>query len=51
MTPQEQRQAASEFEDKAHIDSAHGFIDGYLPATHVLVEQKSLGRNLRAGIP
>ena len=40
-----------EFEDMAHIDAAHGFIDGYIPATHVLIEQKSLGRNLRAGIP
>ena len=37
-----------EFEDKAHIDAAHGFIDGYLPATRVLVEQKSLGKDLRA---
>ena len=27
-----------ESEDKAHIDSAHGFIDGYIPETHVLVE-------------
>ena len=40
-----------EFEDKAHIDAAHGFIDGYIPATHVLVEQKSLGKSLRSGIP
>ena len=40
-----------EFEEQAHIDSAHGFIDGYIPATHVLVEQKSLGKSLRAGIP
>ena len=40
-----------EFEDKAHIDARHGFIDDYIPATHVLIEQKSLGRNLRAGIP
>lgn len=40
-----------EFEDKAHIDSAHGFIDGFIPSTHVLIEQKSLGKNLRAGIP
>ena len=39
-----------EFEDRAHIDAAHGFIDGYIPATHVLIEQKSLDKNLRAGI-
>ncbi|MBR1836052.1 MAG: methylase, partial [Kiritimatiellae bacterium] len=46
----ERPETAIEFEDKAHIDGAHGFIDGYIPATHVLIEQKSLGRNLRAGI-
>ena len=40
-----------EFEDKAHIDAARGFIDAYVPSTHVLIEQKSLGKNLRAGIP
>ena len=44
-------EAAIEFEDKAHIDAAHGFIDGYIPATRVMVEQKSLGKNLRAAIP
>ena len=46
----ERPETAIEFEDKAHIDAAHGFIDGYLPATRVLVEQKSIGKNLRAGI-
>ena len=40
-----------EFEDRTHIDSAHGFIDGYIPSTRVLIEQKSLGKSLRAGIP
>ena len=44
-------ETAIEFEDKAHIDAAHGFIDGYIPATRVMVEQKSLGKNLRAAIP
>ena len=39
-----------EFEDKAHIDAKHGFIDGYIPSTRVLIEQKSLGKSLRAGI-
>ena len=39
-----------EFEDRANIDAAHGFIDGYVPATHVLIEQKSLGKSLREGI-
>ncbi|MBP5545491.1 MAG: class I SAM-dependent DNA methyltransferase, partial [Kiritimatiellae bacterium] len=47
----ERPETAIEFEDKAHIDAAHGFIDGYIPETHVLVEQKSLGKNLRAAIP
>ena len=47
----ERPETAIEFEDKAHIDAAHGFIDGYIPETHVLVEQKSLGKSLRAGIP
>ena len=26
-----------EFEDAAHMDSAHGFIDAYIPTTHVLI--------------
>ena len=43
-------EAAIEFEDKANIDAAHGFIDGYIPATRVMIEQKSLGKNLRAAI-
>ena len=30
-----------EFEYKAHIDTAHGFIDGYIPATQV---EKMLGK-------
>ena len=46
----ERPETAIEFEDRAHIDAAHGFIDGYVPATRVLVEQKSIGKNLRAGI-
>ena len=47
----ERPETAIEFEDKAHIDAAHGFIDGYIPSTRVMVEQKSLGKNLRAAIP
>ena len=39
-----------EFEDAAHIDAHHGFIDAYIPSTHVLIEQKSLGLDLRATI-
>ena len=52
-TSAEQKAAARDFvtfwKDKVHIDSAHGFIDGYIPATYVLVEQKSLGMSLRSG--
>ena len=39
-----------DFEDAARMDEAHGFIDAFIPSTHVLVEQKSLGRDLRAPI-
>ena len=46
----EKPSAFIEFEDAAHLDETHGFIDGYIPATHVLVEQKSLGKDLRAPI-
>ena len=31
------------FEDQVHIDNT-SFIDGMIPATHVLIEQKSLGK-------
>ena len=37
------------FEDQVHIDHT-SFIDGFIPATHVLIEQKSLGKDLRSGI-
>ncbi len=37
------------FEDKVHIDHA-SFIDGYIETTHVLIEQKGLGKDLRRGI-
>lgn len=37
------------FEDKVVLDHT-SFIDGVIPATHVLIEQKSFGKNLRAGI-
>ena len=29
-----------EFEDQVHIDKNTGFIDGYIPTTKVLIEQK-----------
>lgn len=37
------------FEDQVHLDHT-SFIDGYIPSTHVLIEQKGLGKDLRKGI-
>lgn len=39
-----------EFEDQVHIDKSTGFIDGYIPATKVLIEQKSIEKDLRKPI-
>lgn len=39
-----------EFEDQVHIDKSTGFIDGYIPETKVLIEQKSLGKDLKSPI-
>ena len=39
-----------EFEATARLDTEHGFIDAYIPSTHVLIEQKSRTRDLRAPI-
>lgn len=39
-----------EFEDQVHIDKTTGFIDGYIPSTKVLIEQKSSNKDLRKGI-
>ncbi len=33
------------FEDQVHLDHT-SFIDGYIPATHVLIEQKSIDKSL-----
>ena len=38
-----------EFEDQVHLDHT-SFIDGYIPSTKVLIEQKSLGKSLSAAI-
>ncbi len=38
-----------EFEDQVMLDNT-SFIDGYLPATRVMIEQKSLGKDLRKPI-
>ncbi len=38
------------FEDQVHIDKSTGFIDGYIKSTRVMIEQKSLGKDLRKSI-
>lgn len=42
-------EAYIEFEDKVMLDHT-SFIDGMIPATHVLIEQKELGKDLRKAI-
>ncbi|MBQ6171171.1 MAG: class I SAM-dependent DNA methyltransferase [Clostridia bacterium] len=37
------------FEDQVHLDHT-SFIDGYIPSTKVMIEQKSLDKNLRKPI-
>ncbi len=37
------------FEDQVHLDHT-SFIDGYIPSTWVMIEQKSLGKNLNQPI-
>ena len=37
------------FEEQVKVDSTN-FIDGHIPSTRVLIEQKSLGKDLRAAI-
>lgn len=39
-----------EFEDQVHIDKNTSFIDAYIPSTKVLIEQKSINKDLRKGI-
>ena len=38
-----------EFEDRVMLDHT-SFIDGMIPSTHVLIEQKELGKDLRKAI-
>lgn len=37
------------FEDKVALDHT-SFIDGFIPSTHVLIEQKGLGKDLKKGL-
>ena len=39
-----------EFEDQVHIDEKTGFIDGYIPSTKILIEQKSIEKDLRKAV-
>lgn len=39
-----------DFEDTVHIDKATGFIDAFIPSTKVLIEQKSIDKDLRKAI-
>ena len=38
------------FEEQVKIDKANGFIDVMIPSTHVMIEQKSIGKSLSAAI-
>lgn len=38
------------FESQVKIDRTNGFIDAYIPATKVMIEQKSANKDLRKGI-
>ncbi len=38
------------FEERVKLDHT-SFIDGHIPSTHVLIEQKKRGKNLRQAIP
>ena len=38
------------FEDQVKLDKSTGFIDVLIPSTHVMIEQKSIEKNLKAPI-
>ena len=38
------------FEDAVHIDKATGFIDAYIPSTKVMIEQKSIDKDLKKAV-
>lgn len=38
------------FEDQVKLDSSNGFIDGYIDETKVMIEQKSITKDLNKGI-
>ena len=39
-----------EFEDQVHIDKATGFIDAYIPSTKIMIEQKSIDKDLKKAV-
>jgi len=45
----EQPEQFIQFEEQVHLDHT-SFIDGTIPATHVLIEQKGLGKDLNKPI-
>ena len=49
MKINEQAQKTKEFADQVHIDKNTGFIGGYIPTTKILIEQKSIDKDLRKG--
>ncbi len=38
------------FEDQVHIDKATGFIDAYIPSTKIMIEQKSINKDLKKAV-
>ena len=39
-----------EFEDQVHIDKSTGFIDAYIPSTKIMIEQKSIDKDLKKAV-
>ena len=39
-----------EFEEQVHIDKATGFIDAYIPSTKIMIEQKSIDKDLKKAV-
>ena len=39
-----------EYEDKVLMDKSTGFIDGYIPSSKVLIEQKSIDKDLKKAV-
>lgn len=46
----EHPEAFIRFEDQVKLDASNGFIDGYIDSTKVMIEQKSITKDLNKGI-